>query len=89
MTSKVWFNYVLVHGLNPVFRCSNETCSQVFEKPVDYILHARIHSQKCLTDSRRLSQNNTYHRRLRRIYRCKICKKLFETSDQLQYHMQY
>ncbi|CAF1338979.1 unnamed protein product [Rotaria sordida] len=79
----------MFHGLNPVFRCSNETCSQVFEKPVDYILHARIHSQKRLTDSRRLSQNNTYHRRLRRIYRCKICKKLFQTSDQLQYHMQY
>ncbi len=75
----------LVHCLNPVFRCLNEACSQLFDKPVDYILHARIHSQKRHTSSRR----NAYHRRHKRIYRCRICKKSFQTSEQLQNHMLY
>ncbi|UJR12751.1 hypothetical protein I4U23_016925 [Adineta vaga] len=66
------------HDHDLVFRCLNQTCSQIFENPIDYIRHAQIHSQK---SSRNL--------RLRRIYRCKTCKKLFPTSEQLQYHIQY
>jgi hypothetical protein len=77
--------FFLVHCLNPVFRCLNEACSQLFDKPVDYILHARIHSQKMSSTSRR----NAYHRRRKRTYRCRICKKYFQTSEQLQNHMLY
>jgi rubredoxin len=67
----------LVHCLNPVFRCLNNTCSQVFDKPVDYILHARIHNQKQLT--------NHHHRK--HTTRCRLCKKLFLTIEQLELHL--
>lgn len=83
------FSFFTVHCLNPVFRCLNETCSQLFEKPVDYILHARIHSQKKHLGARRSSRPNVYHRRRKRTYRCRLCKKTFPTSDQLQYHVNY
>lgn len=69
---------ISVHGLNRVFRCLNESCSQLFENPIDYILHAQVHSQKLISPHR-----------LRRINRCKICKKTFQTSAQLEYHMNY
>jgi hypothetical protein len=75
----------MIHCLNPVFRCLNDACAQLFDKPVDYILHARIHSQKRHSTSRR----NPYHRRRKRIYRCRTCKKSFQTSEQLQNHMLY
>ncbi|CAF1543680.1 unnamed protein product, partial [Adineta steineri] len=77
------------HCLNPVFRCLNEACSQLFDKPVDYILHARIHSQKRHIGSRRTSRSNVCYRRRKRTYRCRICKQSFVTSEQLQYHMHY
>ncbi|CAF1040762.1 unnamed protein product [Adineta ricciae] len=79
----------MFHGLNLVFRCLNETCSQLFDKPMDYIRHARIHSQRWLVNVDHLSQKDGARRRLRRIHRCKICKKLFPTSDQLKYHLYY
>ncbi|CAF1413781.1 unnamed protein product [Adineta steineri] len=79
----------MIHCLNPVFRCLNEACSQLFDKPVDYILHARIHSQKRHIGSRRTSRSNVCYRRRKRTYRCRICKQSFVTSEQLQYHMHY
>ena len=71
----------LVHCLNPVFRCLNDTCAQLFDKPVDYILHARVHSQK------RIRRSATYRRHRKRTYRCRICKNIFFNSDQLQNHL--
>ena len=66
----------LVHYLNPVFRCLNAACSQLFDKPVDYILHARVHSQK-----------RDKPRRRKQTYRCRICKTLFVSTEQLQHHL--
>ena len=72
--------------MNPVFRCLNETCAQLFDKPFDYIRHAYIHSQKRhVTSSRR----NAHNRRRKHTYRCRICKKSFPTSEQLQNHTLY
>ncbi|CAF1132149.1 unnamed protein product [Adineta ricciae] len=79
----------MIHCLNPVFRCLNDACAQLFDKPVDYILHARIHSQKRHVISRRSSRSNAYHRRRKRTYRCRLCKQAFQTSELLQYHMHY
>lgn len=81
------FLFFLVHCLNPVFRCLNEACAQLFEKPVDYILHARVHSQKRHIGVRRPSRTGAYHRYRKRTYRCRLCKKSFQTSDQLDDHM--
>jgi hypothetical protein len=71
----------MMHCLHPVFRCLDEACSQLFDKPVDYIHHARIHSQK--------RRRNGYHRRRKRVNRCRICKKSFQTAEQLQNHTLY
>ena len=79
----------LVHYANPVFRCLNDACAQLFDKPVDYILHARIHSQKRYMSARRSARSNIYHRRRKRAYRCRVCKKIFASPDQLQYHADY
>lgn len=77
----------MIHCLNPIFRCLNDACAQLFERPVDYILHARIHSQKrhVITSSRR----SAYNRRRKRTYRCRICKTSFPSSEQLQNHTLY
>ncbi|CAF0810390.1 unnamed protein product [Rotaria sordida] len=77
----------MIHCLQPVFRCLNDTCSQLFDKPVDYILHARIHSQKRHMGTRRSTRSTVYNRHRKRTYRCRICKTCFQTSEQLQYHM--
>jgi KRAB domain-containing zinc finger protein len=73
----------------------NDTCAQLFDKPVDYILHARIHSQKRYFGGRRparfkyMPSNNNIHRRRKRTHRCSICKKLFPSAESLQHHSRF
>lgn len=66
----------LIHRLTPVFRCFNSTCSQLFDKPVDFILHTRHHQEK---------RSNT--RRRKQIFRCRLCKILCHSSEQLEEHL--